>query len=260
LCLHPIFQANEIFALPTRCSQCTGSMDVCEVGTIQGVCGHRFCVSCIKKSALKHVSTGRLYKFPSSFYGLKCPVENCDNGLVSDPHIIKSLVTKDFYALFLCVAFLLSQNQTLSFAKCKVCGRKCVLDYDGKLHCYSCSVKPTARPFRLTKQGWLTKKSSGVISAWQKRYFCLDESGILSYTSREQPPNSQIGRKKILTMLTDFKTVRNDRNEDRRYRFSIASSRYDEDYELYADSLEEKEAWMNALVSWGRKKRKKTEK
>jgi hypothetical protein len=106
----------------------------------------------------------------------------------------------------------------------------------------------------------LTKKSSGVISAWQKRYFSLDESGLLSYTSREQAPTTIMGRKKLMNVLTDFKSVNDDKNEDKRYRFSISSARYDDDYELYADSLEEKVAWINALNSWAKKKNGKSEK
>src|SRR5689334_4363564 len=61
------------FHLIVGCSLCSKNMDVCELGTIEGACGHRICAACVKKSTIKYISTGRLHKFPSSFYGVKCP-------------------------------------------------------------------------------------------------------------------------------------------------------------------------------------------
>jgi len=109
------------------------------------------------------------------------------------------------------------------------------------------------------KEGWLTKKSSGVIAAWQRRYFYIDDTGLLSYTDQPQPPNQLTpkGRKKVMNLLTDMKQVNDDHNEEKRFRFSIISNRYDEAYEVYADTLAEKVEWLEALASWTRPTKKK---
>jgi hypothetical protein len=278
-CPHPLFQTKEIFKIPTRCSYCGNTMDACQNDVIRGACGHVFCLPCTTKTAKKDIVIGRLTLFPTTDYGLGCPVKHCQNGLMSDPQLIRNIVGQPFFDLFLANVLLLSQNKPLQFSKCSKCNKRRVMDSEGRVLCHVCpetgsgQLDPTRR--NITQEGWLTKKSSGVVTAWQRRYFILDENGILwtasegnktgsgsglsspSIAPSSTPPSSAAcrrnnNRRKIMNVPRDLLVLKDGQDimRSQQFHFSLESRQYPEPYCVYSDSLPDKNLWMNALLSW----------
>jgi len=197
------------------------------------------------EACLRQIATGKLVILSDS-YGVTCPVERCQRILSSDAYAIKKIVPPEFYQLYLGVAALLSAKRPLSFALCKYCARKCALTWEGKLLCWRCS-SPKRKQICQEKEGWLSKKGK---EGWRRKYFVIRPDGNLSYTPK--PPHLQSGGTeggKGVTHLRQLASIRDLPNSSNLHVFSLVSNALPE-LVLGAESLREKQEWMEALSSW----------
>ena len=84
--------------------------------------------------------------------------------------------------------------------------------------------------------GYLEKKSKGIFSNWQKRYFCILEGKIMVYC--EKPEDIEIKGQFIIDQITLPESL-----EERVFKFNLD----DRDFIFRAKDEKEKNKWINAL-------------
>ena len=85
--------------------------------------------------------------------------------------------------------------------------------------------------------GYLEKKSSGLFSKWQKRYFHILEGKIIVYS--EKPEDIEIKGLFILDQISNPKS-----EKDREFSFILEG----QDFVFRAETTQEKEKWIKMIT------------